>query len=135
MINIEHIQRVELRIVEHLAATHERFNQIEKVLLAMAIDLSVLVDEVAKVQSTEASAVALISGISKRLVDAVSDSDSATQAKISELTAELQKATVPLAQAVSDNTPVAPAPAPVVEQVAPAQVLLTETAPEANTAA
>jgi hypothetical protein len=134
MINIEHIQRVELRIAELLAKFDHRFNQLEEVITVMAIDLSQLVDEVAAVQSTEAAAVTLIAGIAARLTDAAAGADAATQATIAQLTTELKSATVPLAQAVSVNTPAAaPAANTVVTTVVTTETAATPVAPAETT--
>lgn len=75
-----------------------------------------LTAEVARVQGVEASALAVIAGIPKVVADAVAqalaDNPGMDPSALNELTAKLEAATQPLADAVAANNPPAEPPFP-----------------------
>lgn len=74
----------------------------------MAADFSALEAEVARLDTVNASAMALLNGVTQMIADAVAADNLADNTETAKLAADLKAKTDALAQAVADNTPPAP---------------------------
>lgn len=74
----------------------------------MALDLTVLRDEVARNRTVDSSAAALIRGIAQRIADAIAADDVTDAANLTALVDDLRTSSDDLSAAVSEGTPAAP---------------------------
>lgn len=93
-----------------LYSLYSRLSKLEKEVSKLAIDLSALTDAVNKEQTVDQSAVTLIQGLSKSLLQLQQDLNNsadiaAAQAQIKSLVDQLNSSQTLLANAITANTP------------------------------